>query len=174
MFVCLLSNLTLTHKSFKHKTNPVKTWHSTWEILSWSIYCLLKTHQKLSNWKGGCQEAILKEGDQKEKAEVQPSVKHSEASVVVGAFQPVMLKIVPHLMGIWTQKGAIRFWPTMQYNLESIWWATASFSAWQLSQTHCQQHTNHVFYGYMVKTVIFPPLCGCESLQPIDFPHSTC
>jgi len=36
--------------------------------LSQSINCSLKPHQKWSPWKGGCQEAILKEGKLGEKA----------------------------------------------------------------------------------------------------------
>ena len=38
--------------------------------ISLSIYCSLKPHQKWSPWKGGCQEAILKEGKRGEKAEL--------------------------------------------------------------------------------------------------------
>ena len=35
-----------------------------------NMVCWPKPHQKWSPWKGGCQEAILKEGKQGEKAEL--------------------------------------------------------------------------------------------------------
>ena len=38
--------------------------------LSWTICCSLKPHQTWSSLKGGCQEAILTEGKQGEKAEI--------------------------------------------------------------------------------------------------------
>lgn len=37
---------------------------------SWSRYCSLKRHQKLSQRKGGCQEAFIKKGKQGEKANI--------------------------------------------------------------------------------------------------------
>ena len=51
-------------KSSKPDTGPERC---IWTF-SWSIYCL--PHQKWSPWKGGCQDAILKEGKQGEEAEL--------------------------------------------------------------------------------------------------------
>lgn len=81
---------------------------SPWEIGIWSFsssnYCSLKSHRK---WKGGCQEAVIKEGQQGEKAEV------------------------------WqiTHEVDWRFWANMSFCLGSLWLAIASFSP--QFQTHC-------------------------------------
>lgn len=41
---------------------------------------------------------------------------------------PEVLEILAKWMGLWIQKSRVRFWSTLQYNLEAVW----------LALTHCQ------------------------------------
>lgn len=77
--------------------------------------------------------------------EVRREVKHWESADICKTWgrlwhglglQIGMLVILSRLINLWTKKSTIGLWSMVQYNLESIWLATASYFSMKVK--HCQ------------------------------------